>query len=128
MRNVLLPILLSLSACHGTPAQQQTAIAAGSTTAVTLAQVAGQHNTTVQTLLSQGAAICGQASSVPGQLIEGTAVALMDKSGLPLSVVNQLPGDVAAVCAGFGLVPGPAPAGPAVIPAVTVPHLPAVLA
>ncbi len=121
MRIMILAALLGLSACHSTPAQQQQAIAAGSVAAVTLAEVAGKNNTTVQTLLNKGAAICGKASSVPGQLVQGTAVALLDSSGLPLSVVNQLPGDVSAACAGFGLVPGPAPAGSGVIPAVAVP-------
>lgn len=98
--------LLAACTTPPTPAQIQT----GVTVAVDLAQIAGAQNKTVQTILAQGALICGKASSVPGQLVIGTAVAIANAAGAPVSVTGQLPGDVAAACAPLGLVPGPAPA------------------
>jgi hypothetical protein len=115
---------LSLAACKAVPTSTQTsALISG---AVTLAQIAASKNTTAANLLNKGAAICGQQSSVVGQLVEGSAIAALNAEGVPVSVTGQLAGAVADTCAAIGtqLVPGPAPAGQAVVPAAIVPTTP----
>lgn len=122
-KSIILASVLALAACKATPAVQQQTIAAASTAVITLAEIAAKNNTSVQNVLTKGALICGQINSATGQLVEGTAVALVNAAGVPLSVTGQASGDVAAACAGFGLAPGAAPAtmAPAAIPVVVVP-------
>jgi len=105
---------IGLGACS--TAQQ----AAVTNSVATLASVAAAHNTTAAALLSDGALVCGQASSVQGQLLEGSAVAILNAAGVPVSVTNQAASDVAAACSAIGLVAGPVPSGQTTLPVATV--------
>jgi hypothetical protein len=111
--------MLALSACGIPPAQQTAAIAAGQT----LVSIAAANNTTVASVLAQGALICGKATSIQGQLALDGLVAIANAAGAPVAVTGMLPKDVSNACTAVGLIAGPMPVGadPASVAVAVVP-------
>jgi hypothetical protein len=90
-----------------------------------LADAIAPTNKTVQQVLAQGALVCGQIDSTTGQLISGTAVAVLNAAGAPVSVTGQASAVVAGACPAL-LVPGAAPAGTTNLPTAPASVLPVV--
>lgn len=105
---------LALSACGGTPAQQASLVAAGTT----LAAIAAANNTTVAKVVSQGALFC-QSGGAAG--VNALTVAVATVAGLPASVTGQTSQAVAQTCGALSMVPVPPPAAPESVPVLVAP-------
>lgn len=119
MPMVMMMMALALGACSlFTPTQTTQLIQ----TAETLASVAAKNNTTAANLLAKGALVCGEASSVQGQLVLGGLTVIANAAKVPVSVTGAVQGDVADACKAIGLVAGPMPVNvdPASVPVVVV--------